>query len=145
MDFVPVSSLGETSPNQQRAVRMGPKHHTIIVVPHTRARFRKWSISNRQLLGGGAVLVLLLGTSLFSTWSFFTKAVDKHQLAELVGHPATKALVVRVDSPGGDAIASDLLYRAVARLKEEKPTVVSMGEVAASGGRVGGVHRLLDG
>jgi len=63
---------------------MGLEHHTIIVVPHTRARFRKWRISNRQLLGGGAVLVLLLGTSLFSTWSFLTKAVNKNQLAELV-------------------------------------------------------------
>ena len=63
---------------------MGLRHHTIIVVPHTRARFRKWRISNRQILGVGTVLVLLLGTSLFSTWSFFTKAVDKRQLAELV-------------------------------------------------------------
>jgi len=63
---------------------MGLKHHTIIVVPHTRARFRKWRISNRQLLVAGTVLGLLLVTSLFSTWSFFTKAVDKQQLAELV-------------------------------------------------------------
>jgi protease-4 len=43
-------------------------------------------------------------------------------------------VVLRVDSPGGDAVASDLLYRAVARLAEAKPVVVSMGEVAASGG-----------
>ena len=63
---------------------MGLKHHTVIVVPHTRARFRKWRISNRQLFGTGAVLVVLLGVSLFSTWSFFTKAVDKQQLGELV-------------------------------------------------------------
>ena len=63
---------------------MGLKHHTIIVVPHTRAKFRKWRISSRQVLGTVVVLVLLLGTSLLSTWSFFTKAVDKQQLAELV-------------------------------------------------------------
>ncbi|MEE2673443.1 MAG: signal peptide peptidase SppA [Myxococcota bacterium] len=43
-------------------------------------------------------------------------------------------VVLRVDSPGGDAVASDLLYRAVELTALEKPVVVSMGEVAASGG-----------
>jgi protease-4 len=43
-------------------------------------------------------------------------------------------VVLRVDSPGGDAIASDLLHRAVERVAAEKPVVVSMGQVAASGG-----------
>lgn len=63
---------------------MGLKHHTIIVVPHTRARFRKLRVSNRQIIAVGTTVALLLGVSLFSTWSFFTKAVDKQQLAELV-------------------------------------------------------------
>ncbi len=62
---------------------MGLKHHTIIVVPHTRARFRKWRISNRQLLIGGITTAALLVLSLFSTWSFFTKAVNQQQLADL--------------------------------------------------------------
>jgi protease-4 len=44
------------------------------------------------------------------------------------------AVVLRVDSPGGDAVASDLLYREVELTRKEKPVVVSMGEVAASGG-----------
>ena len=42
--------------------------------------------------------------------------------------------VLRVDSPGGDALASDLIARAVAKLNEEKPVVASLGDVAASGG-----------
>lgn len=63
---------------------MGLNHHTIIVVPHTRAKFRKWRVSNRQVLATGAVIVLLLGLSLFSTWSFFTKTVDQQQLTALV-------------------------------------------------------------
>ena len=46
----------------------------------------------------------------------------------------TTGVVLRVDSPGGDAVASDLLYRAVELTAREKPVVVSMGEVAASGG-----------
>jgi protease-4 len=45
-----------------------------------------------------------------------------------------RAVVLRVDSPGGDAVASDLLYRAVELTRKEKPVVVSMGDVAASGG-----------
>ncbi len=44
------------------------------------------------------------------------------------------AVVLRITSPGGDALASDLLWRSVLRLRERKPVVVSMGEVAASGG-----------
>lgn len=44
------------------------------------------------------------------------------------------AIVVRVDSGGGDAMASDLMYRAVVEAKKKKPVVTSMGDVAASGG-----------
>jgi protease-4 len=39
-----------------------------------------------------------------------------------------------VDSPGGDAVASDLLWRALRRVGERKPVVASLGDVAASGG-----------
>jgi len=45
-----------------------------------------------------------------------------------------RAVVLRVDSPGGDALASDLLWRAVRVLRREKPVVASLAEVAASGG-----------
>lgn len=44
------------------------------------------------------------------------------------------ALVLYVDSPGGDAFASDLIWREVLRVQQHKPIVVSMGNVAASGG-----------
>jgi protease-4 len=45
-----------------------------------------------------------------------------------------KAIVIRVDSPGGTGLASDIIWRAVESAKEKKPVVVSMGDVAASGG-----------
>jgi protease-4 len=45
-----------------------------------------------------------------------------------------KAIVLRVNSPGGSALVSDLIWREVVLAKEEKPVVVSMGNVAASGG-----------
>jgi protease-4 len=45
-----------------------------------------------------------------------------------------KAIVLRVDSPGGTSYASDIIWHAVESAKRKKPVVVSMGDVAASGG-----------
>ena len=45
-----------------------------------------------------------------------------------------KAIVLRVDSPGGSGLASDVIWHAVDSAKQKKPVVVSMSDVAASGG-----------
>jgi protease IV len=45
-----------------------------------------------------------------------------------------KAIVLRVDSPGGSAIASDVIWREVMLTKNQKPLIASMSDVAASGG-----------
>lgn len=45
-----------------------------------------------------------------------------------------KAIVLRVDSPGGSALTSDIIWREIELAKEVKPVIVSMGNVAASGG-----------
>ena len=45
-----------------------------------------------------------------------------------------KAIVLRVNSPGGSALTSDIIWREVELTKKEKPVIVSMGNVAASGG-----------
>lgn len=45
-----------------------------------------------------------------------------------------KAIVLRVDSPGGSGLASDIIWRAVEQANQKKPVVVSMSDVAASGG-----------
>jgi len=45
-----------------------------------------------------------------------------------------KAVVLRVNSPGGSALASDVIWRSVEKTKEIKPVIVSMGDLAASGG-----------
>ena len=47
---------------------------------------------------------------------------------------AIKAIVLRVDSPGGSALASDIMWLALENAKAKKPVVVSMSDVAASGG-----------
>jgi protease-4 len=46
----------------------------------------------------------------------------------------TKAVVLRVDSPGGSALTSELIWREIELTKKVKPVVVSMGNAAASGG-----------
>lgn len=45
-----------------------------------------------------------------------------------------KAVVLRIDSPGGDALASDVIAEGIKKLKKEKPVIVSQGIVAGSGG-----------
>lgn len=52
----------------------------------------------------------------------------------LAGDPRCRAIVLRVDSPGGSALASDQIWRAVTRARRRKPVVASLGAVAASGG-----------
>ena len=53
---------------------------------------------------------------------------------EAANDKSIKAIVLRVDSPGGSALASDLMWFAIENAKAKKPVVVSMGDVAASGG-----------
>ena len=57
------------------------------------------------------------------------KAIDR-----LIKSKRTKAVVIRVNSGGGSALASDHIWHDVQRLAEKLPVVVSMGDVAASGG-----------
>jgi protease-4 len=47
---------------------------------------------------------------------------------------SVKAIVLRIDSPGGSAIASDVIWREVMLTREKKPVIASMSDVAASGG-----------
>jgi len=55
-------------------------------------------------------------------------------IRELRENDDVKAVVLRVNSPGGSALASELMWRELALLKAKKPVVVSMGNLAASGG-----------
>jgi len=55
-------------------------------------------------------------------------------LQEARKNDKVKAIVFRVNSPGGSALASELIWREVARTKAIKPVIVSMGDLAASGG-----------
>ena len=55
-------------------------------------------------------------------------------LKKLQKNDDVKAVVLRINSPGGSAYASEQIWHAVSQLKREKPVIVSMGDYAASGG-----------
>lgn len=56
------------------------------------------------------------------------------ELRKLRKDDKVKAVVFRINSPGGSALASDVIWREVDLLQKAKPVIVSMGDVAASGG-----------
>ena len=64
-------------------------------------------------------------------------------LREVGANEDAKVLLLAIDSPGGSALASDVIWRELTRLREKKKIIISMGNVAASGGyymAMGGSH-----
>ncbi|HEY4013480.1 MAG TPA: signal peptide peptidase SppA [Polyangiaceae bacterium] len=55
-------------------------------------------------------------------------------IKQLRDDPTVRAVVLRIESPGGSSLASDVMWRELALLAKAKPLIVSMGTVAASGG-----------
>lgn len=55
-------------------------------------------------------------------------------IKEIKKDKEVKAVVLRINSPGGSAMVSDIIYRELVELKKSMPIIVSMGDVAASGG-----------
>jgi protease-4 len=94
-------------------------------------------------LGGGDCVALItisgvIGSgdeapSLFSSSGAGEMELTK-QLREAAKDDSVKAVLLRINSPGGSAAASWSIYKEVLRLRGKKPVVVSMGDVAASGG-----------
>ena len=72
--------------------------------------------------------------SIFTSMSAITPKALKKAFEKARTDDSVRAVVMRIDSPGGSALASDLIWREVMRTQREKPVVVSMGNVAASGG-----------
>lgn len=62
---------------------MGKSHHTIILVPHARAKLRKWRVTNLQLGAALAAFLVLTLASIFITVHFFTSDVDADQVTRL--------------------------------------------------------------
>ncbi|RKH25863.1 signal peptide peptidase SppA [Corallococcus sp. CA041A] len=104
------------SPREEREDRWGLRRR-IAVVPVlgdiTGGRSREDPLGFAQLAGAETVV---------------------RALQEAQEDPSVVAIILRVDSGGGDVLASDLMYRAVLEAKKHKPVIASMGDAAASGG-----------
>lgn len=93
----------------------------------------------------GAQIALIYGTGLISRTGSgagaltnktqFTARAIERAFDAAVRDKAVRAIVLRIDSPGGSATASETIWREVVRARDSgKPIIVSMGDVAASGG-----------
>lgn len=70
----------------------------------------------------------------FSTETSITVANSVKTLRQVGSDESIRGVILRVDSPGGDAVASDEILREVKLLSKKKPLIISMSDVAASGG-----------
>ncbi len=77
--------------------------------------------------GGGS-------SSLFSSQEGAFSEPIRKALDKVAADDTVKAVVLRVDSPGGSVVASEIILKATQRVKAKKPLIVSMGNVAGSGG-----------
>lgn len=86
------------------------------------------------LFAQGAIVRGGGGSDPFAGETFLGSSDMARELQDLADDDSVVAVVLRIDSPGGSALASDLILREVEQLREKKPVVVSMSDVAASGG-----------
>ncbi|HLJ94651.1 MAG TPA: signal peptide peptidase SppA [Gemmataceae bacterium] len=78
---------------------------------------------------------IVLGSGVDAFGSKMARSTEiRKALEEAAQDDSIKAVVLRVDSPGGSAVASEIILDATKRVKAKKPFVVSMGDVAGSGG-----------
>lgn len=106
--------------------------------------FSMLASSKKSTFGGGNPKVALIyatgpimsdtPTSLFSTGQVITPDIMAKALREAREDSDIQAVIMRVDSPGGSAVASDAIWREVLLTQREKPLIVSMSDVAGSGG-----------
>lgn len=79
-----------------------------------------------------------IGSGKSDDGTFGSQSVGSDTVVQAINDAAEdqsiRAIVLRVDSPGGSALASDLMWKAIEDAKTKKPVVVSMADVAASGG-----------
>ena len=126
----------------EEEVKQGGK--TLVLMPMERYHRLKTRLINlrRPLTGVGHVVVLEVEGNIVEgedrglrrPTSVISRESYQGLLRELGEDDEVAGVVLRVDSPGGSALVSDILWREVKKLGEAKPVWVSMGSTAASGG-----------
>jgi len=95
------------------------------------------AVTGRRIAVLFAAGTIVRGAGGYGAWSgerYLGSESLSDELRRLAEDDDVAAVVLRVDSPGGSALASDLILRRIALLVERKPVVVSMSDLAASGG-----------
>src|SRR5690625_746412 len=82
----------------------------------------------------GPIMPEMNSGSPFNDQQLITSSFFDEQLEKIKEDDDIKALVIRINSPGGAGSTSDLIWRKIQTVKEEIPVIISMGGVAASGG-----------
>lgn len=124
--------------------RLGQKDRkNLLTVDYRRySRVRRWTVG---LEGGGDQIAIIRAsgniTRARSPLNVPRSGIIADQLIEKIRsitesgrYKNVKAVILRIDSPGGDALASDLIWREIKLLAASKPVIASMSDVAASGG-----------
>ncbi|XP_054805243.1 serine protease SPPA, chloroplastic-like isoform X5 [Prosopis cineraria] len=102
-------------------------------------RVRRWTVG----ISGGKDLIAIIRASgsisrVKSSLSLSRSGIIAEQFIEKIRKVRVskqyKAAIIRIDSPGGDALASDLMWREIRLLAASKPVIASLSDVAASGG-----------
>jgi len=116
----------------EKAEQIGKSLKTIGISKMKRAKKPEREYRNKLavLYAEGEITTL---PSSFSGGSIITEKLAK-ELKKLQDDESVKAVVLRINSPGGSAYISEQIWRQVVELRKKKPIVVSMGNVAASGG-----------
>ena len=93
------------------------------------SRIRKWTVGISKAKERIAIIRASgsIGSNIIA--ENFIKKIRKVRLSKKI-----KAVIIRINSPGGDALASDLMWREIKRLTATKPVIASMSDMAASGG-----------
>jgi protease-4 len=119
-----------------RLCGLGDKPRAVALLKHPAAR-REWTVPApvAVVYASGAIITGKSGGDLLMGPAMGSETVAA-QIEQAFRRRDVKAVVLRVESPGGSVLASDLILHAAERLKREtkKPLIVSMGSVAASGG-----------
>ena len=116
--LVMVLGAGVVQPSGQHVLKAGSQEQTVALVELSGPIFEDDSGSNPLSITPGVI----------SSRRVIRLFDDLSQDSDI------QAIVIRINSPGGGVVASDELYRKIIDVRQDTPVVVSIGEVAASGG-----------
>ncbi|XP_020587491.1 serine protease SPPA, chloroplastic [Phalaenopsis equestris] len=116
------------------------KRKSLLMVDYGKySRVRKWTLGLESgvdriaiIRASGAISRTKIPLSLPGSGIIGEQLIEK--IRSIRDSKKYKALILRIDSPGGDALASDLMWREIRLLAATKPVIASMSDVAASGG-----------